>query len=81
MNFKIEFSKQATKFIRSLPNDIKERIKKKFKEVSENPFRYLEHYEGDDCYKLRIGYFRALIDVHKDRLFVRVFNKQGRIYK
>jgi mRNA interferase RelE/StbE len=81
MNFKIKFSKQATKFIRNLPNDIKERIKKKFKEVSEDPFRYLEHYEGDDCYKLRIGNFRALIDVDNDTLFVRIFDKRGRIYK
>ena len=81
MNFKIEFSNQATKFIRSLPNEVKERIKKKFREVSENPFRYLEHFEGDNYYKLRIGNFRALIDVDKNILFIRVFDKRGRIYK
>jgi mRNA interferase RelE/StbE len=80
MNFEIEFSRQATKFIKKLPEDIKERIKKKFKEVSEDPFRYLEHYEGDDCYKLRIGDFRALIDIDKNTIFVRVFDKRGRIY-
>jgi len=81
MSFEIKFSKQATKFIKNLQNNIKERIKKKFREVSENPFRYLEHYEGDDCYKLRIGNFRALIDVDKKVLFVRVFDKRERIYK
>ncbi|MEK6935586.1 MAG: type II toxin-antitoxin system RelE/ParE family toxin [Nanoarchaeota archaeon] len=83
MIFKIEFSKQATKFIKNLPDDLKERLKNKFKEISENPFRYLEHFEGEDCYKLRIGDFRGLIDVDFDRkiLFVRVFDKRGRIYK
>lgn len=81
MSYKIEFSKQATRFIRKLPDDIIERIKKKFREVSKDPFRYLEHYEGYDCYKLRIGDFRALIDIDKDKLFVRVFDKRGRIYK
>lgn len=81
MNYKIEFSKQATKFIRKLPEDVKERIKKKFRDVSEDPFRYLEHYEGDDCYKLRIGDFRALIDINENTLFVRVFDRRGRIYK
>jgi len=81
MNFKIEFSTQAAKFIRNLSNDVKERIKKKFKEVSENPFRYLEHHEGDECYKLRISNFRALIDINKNALFVRVFDKRERIYK
>jgi mRNA-degrading endonuclease RelE of RelBE toxin-antitoxin system len=83
MIFKVEFSNQATKFIRRLSEDIKERIKRKFREVSEDPFRYLEHYEGDDCHKLRIGDFRSLIDVDFNRkiLFVRVFDKRGRIYK
>ena len=75
MNLQIKSSKQATKFIRNLSKDIKNRIKRKFKEVSKNPFRYFEHYEGDDCYKLRIGDFRALIDLNKNILFVRVFDK------
>jgi len=41
----------------------------------------LEHYEGQG-YKLRIGDYRALIDVDNQRkiLFVRVFDKRGRIY-
>ena len=83
MMFKIEFSNQATKFIRNLPEHIKERIKKKFNEISDNPFRYLEHFAGEDCYKLRIGDYRGLVDVDFDRkiLFVRVFDKRGRIYK
>jgi len=82
MIYKVEFSKQATKFIRKLQEDIKNRIKKKFIEVSQDPFRYLEHYGGDDAYKLRIGDYRALIDVDFNRkiLWVRVFDKRGRIY-
>ena len=45
MTFKIDFSSQATKFIRNLPNDFKKRVKKKFKEIVAEPFRYLEHFE------------------------------------
>jgi mRNA interferase RelE/StbE len=82
MTYQIEFSKQATKYIRDLQGNIKERIKSKFKEISEDPFRYLEHYEGD-YYKIRIGNYRALIDIDFKRkiLFVRIFDKRGRIYK
>ena len=82
MSFQAEFSNQATKFIRNLPSDIKERIKEKFLEVSKDPFRYLEHYEGK-YYKLRIGDYRALIDIDFENkiLWVRVFDKRGRIYK
>jgi mRNA-degrading endonuclease RelE of RelBE toxin-antitoxin system len=83
MSFSVEFSTQASKFIKSLSQEIINRIKKRFKEISENPFRYLEHFEGEKCYKIRIGDYRGLIDVNFDRkiLFVRVFDKRGRIYK
>ncbi len=82
MSFEVQFSNQAAKFIRGLPENIKERIKSKFYEVAKEPFRYLEHYEGD-YYKLRIGDYRALIDIdfEKKILWVRIFDKRGRIYK
>jgi mRNA interferase RelE/StbE len=82
MSYRVEFSKQATKFIRNLQADIKDRIKEKFKEVALDPFRFLEHYEGE-LYKLRIGDYRALIDVDFQNkiLWIRVFDKRSRIYK
>ena len=48
MIFEIKFSNKSTKFIRNLSNNIQARIKKKFIEISENPFRYLEHFEGEN---------------------------------
>ena len=82
MSYQIKFSDQAAKFFKKSPRELQERIRAKFREVANDPFRFLEHYEGD-YYKLRIGDYRALIDVDFDRkiLFVRVFDKRGRIYK
>ncbi len=82
MTYEIKFSPQATKFFNSLPKNIQERVKNKFREISENPSRYLEHYEGDYD-KIRIGKLRALVDVDNQRkiIWVRVFDKRGRIYK
>jgi len=76
------FSKQATKFLRKLPDNLLRRIKLKFNEIAKDPFRYLEHYEGD-YYKFRIGNYRALIDIDLENkvLWIRVFDKRGRIYK
>ena len=81
MSFSVEFSIQASKFIRNLSQEITNRIKKRFKEISENPFRYLEHFEGEKCYKIRIGDYRGLIDVDFNRqiLLVRIFDKRGRV--
>ena len=52
-------------------------------DISENPFRYLEHFEGKDVYKLRIGDYRALVDVDFQNkiLKIQVFDKRGRVYK
>ncbi len=79
--YEVQFSVNATKFFKNLPKDIQERIKKKFKEIEEKPLRYLEHYEGN-YHKIRIGDFRALVDIdHSQKvLVVQVFDKRGRIY-
>lgn len=71
------------KFLENLDVNIRERIKAKLREVENDPFRFLEHFEGADYYKLRIGEFRALIDIDFDNrlLKVQVFDYRGRVYK
>ena len=83
MNYSIEWDDKAYNFLGKLPKNIYERILKKLDEVKENPFRYLEHYEGDKLYKLRIGDYRALIDIdfQKKILTIQILDKRGRIYK
>ena len=83
MSFAVSFSPQAQKFLDRLQKDVALRITGKPRQVAEAPFRFLEHYEGTDDYKLRIGDYRALIDVDLPAqvLKVRVLDKRGRIYK
>jgi len=45
--YKVEFSSKAKKIIKKLPKQISLRILNKFEEVAQDPFHYLEHYEGD----------------------------------
>ena len=82
MNYNIEFSSKSKKFLKSLDKTISLRIIEKINLLTENPFRYLEHYEGD-YYKLRIGDYRALIDINfKEKiLIIQVLDKRGRVYK
>jgi mRNA interferase RelE/StbE len=81
MSYNIEFSSTCKKFLKQLNKDVALRILEKFEEIKENPFRYIDHYEGK-YYKVRIGDYRALMDIDFERkiLFVRVFDKRGRIY-
>jgi mRNA-degrading endonuclease RelE of RelBE toxin-antitoxin system len=83
MTYSVLFSKKAAKLMRKLPRDLFEHAKSSFADLSQEPFRYLEHFEGDEAYKFRVGSYRALIDVDfaQKILWVRVFDKRGRIYK
>jgi|AntAceMinimDraft_17_1070374.scaffolds.fasta_scaffold118511_1 mRNA-degrading endonuclease RelE of RelBE toxin-antitoxin system len=93
MIYEIKLKPKVEKFLDKLPQDVALRIIKKLKQLKENPFRYLEHYEGEG-YKFRIGDYRALIDTlegHENLragvdfenkiLIVEVLDKRGRIYK
>ena len=81
--FSINWHPNVRRFLRKLPANISKRIINKIKSIQENPFRYLEHFEGKNYYKLRIGDYRALIDVDVQGkiLFIQVLDKRGRIYK
>ena len=82
MNYSIIWKPSALKFLKKLEKKDKIRISKKVDLLNEDPFRFLEHYEGD-YYKLRIGDYRALIDIDFDKkiLIIQVLDKRGRIYK
>ena len=83
MNYYVEWDPKVRKYMRKLPRDVSSRIVKRVKEMKDDPFHYLEHYEGDEVYKLRIGDYRALIDVDFSNkiLKVRVVGHRRNIYK
>ena len=62
MTFALCWNKQPEKFIDNLPVLEAERILKKFDEIKQDPFRYAKSYQGH-CFKIRVGNYRALIDV------------------
>jgi len=77
MSFSIEWDEKALAYLQRLPKFISERIFNKIESIKENPFHFLEHYEGE-YYKLRIGAYRALIDVDfkKKILIIQVVDKR-----
>jgi len=83
MSFHVEWHPKASKNLSKLPKDGIKRILDKIDEVKEDPFRFLEHFEGQNFYKLRIGDYRALIDINfKDKILkIQVFDKRGRVYQ
>lgn len=83
MNYTAIWSSKAQKKLSHLPLDLQEKILRKMKAIEEDPFHYLEHFEGNNYYKLRFGEYRALlnIDFEEKRLFVEIFDHRKRVYK
>lgn len=82
MTFNVKLSNQSTKFLRKQDEHIRERIKAALQKLRE-PFQVVEHFESEDCYKFRIGDYRALvdIDIQNNIVWVRVIDNRGRIYQ
>ncbi len=83
MTFSVLLDPIVDRFIDKLQHDIAERIRRKLRQLQDNPFRFLEHHEGANVLKLRIGDYRALIDVDTERkvVYVRHLDHRKRIYK
>ena len=83
MTYAIKWHLQAYKVLRKLPKNIIERELCKVDRIVEDPFRFIEHYEGKNLYKLRIGNYRALIEVNHEKrlLLIKVFDHRSKIYQ
>ncbi len=68
----LNFEKRALEDLNKLDKQIKERIWNKLQLCKENPFRFLEHLEEIDGFKLRVGDYRAVIDVDNSNKIIKV---------
>jgi len=82
--WKVLLSADVQQFLNKQDEQISGKIKKRLEKLkSDNPFHFLEHFEGQEFYKCRIGTYRALIDVDfKNKILkVQVLDHRKRIYK
>ena len=82
ITFSIRWSKRAERYLAKLPKEIARRIFNKVNSIKGNPYHFLEHYEGADFYKLRVGAYRLLvdIDVTENVISVRVLGHRRNVY-
>ena len=88
MKYKIVFEKQVKKFIEKQDKALKQRFKKAFLKLMENPYPSNEALDvkklkGSGEYRLRIGKYRFIYQI-KDDVLVVVMEKadsRGDVYK
>ena len=61
--YNLFFDKRALDTLNKLEFQIKQRIWNKLQACKENPFRFLEHLEEINGFKLRVGDYRVIVDV------------------
>ena len=70
--YNIIFENSALESLNKLEPHIKERIWNKLQQCKENPFRFLEHLEEIEGFKLRVGDYRLILDIDKNNLVILV---------
>ncbi|MFA5176387.1 MAG: type II toxin-antitoxin system RelE/ParE family toxin [Candidatus Nanoarchaeia archaeon] len=81
--YTVIFEKRALEELNKLDRQIKERIWNKIQDCKEEPFRYLEPLIEIRGFKLKIGKYRAEIDVDfkEKRLIVLKVGPRKKFYK
>ena len=64
--YKLIFEKRVLKDLDKLDRQIKKRIWNKLQQCKENPFRYLMPLIQIKGFKLRVGDYRAIIDIQEE---------------
>jgi len=61
--FQIELTKIAKQFLKKIPKKDAEFILKKIYSIRDNPYRFLKRLKGEKLWRLRVGAYRAVVDV------------------
>ena len=61
--YSIQIEKNAEEFLKKLQKKEAEIILNKIYSIKENPYRFLKRLQGEKLWRLRIGDYRAIVDV------------------
>jgi mRNA interferase RelE/StbE len=69
--------------LKKIPIKIAQRIFKKIRKSKSNPYRYWIKLDGRPDYRIRVGDYRAIADIHADEklIFVTKVGHRSKIYE
>ena len=70
--YNLIFEKSALESLNKLEPQIKEQIWNKLQQCKENPFRFLDHLENINGFKLRVGEYRLIVDVDTTSKIIKI---------
>ena len=81
--FEIEFSKNSEKQLLKLEKDIQKRIIFTLDRIRIRPYPHVKKLVGNPYFRLRVGEYRVILDIQKNKLiiFVVEIGHRKNIYK
>ena len=81
--YSIQIEQNAERFLKKLDKKESEIILNKIYSMRENPFRFLKRLQGEKLWRLRIGEYRAEVDViiSMNKIIVVRIGHRRNIYK
>ena len=83
MTYEIVFSDKAFKQLKKLEPETQQRIIKVLERIRIRPESFVTKLLGDPGLRLRVGEYRVIVDIDKDKLLILVIyiGHRSRIYK
>jgi len=83
MSYEIVFSDKAFKQLKKFEQVAQERIIKVLERIRIRPESFVTKIVGDPGFRLRVGEYRVIVDIYKDKLLILVIKigHRSRIYK
>jgi len=82
MNYKIILNKEIHETFYKLEPIFSRRIIKKIRELSEDPFsKDIKRVRKETVYRLRVGKYRILFEIEKDKIIILKVGHRKNIYK
>ena len=77
------FYDKAKRQLKKLPSNVRDRILNSLERIKIRPYHFVKRKEGTPYYILRIGAYRVILDIKKDKLIILVIEIGHRknIYK
>jgi mRNA interferase RelE/StbE len=75
MAYDIAFTKQAAKTLQKIPTDVAKSIRLRIEQIADDPFAShsnVTKLQNRDGYRLRVGDWRVIYDIQKDKVMVLV---------
>ena len=83
MTYEIHFTDKAFKQLKKLEKEDQERIIKALERIRIRPEAFITKIIGDPGYRLRVGNYRVILDIEKEKLIILVLmvGHRKNIYK